>query len=60
MTGGLGAITFERRGWFLARAITDLEHTFRFASTAPFYVEIGQIAYRLAMDRTGNRVGRAT
>ena len=25
-------------GWFLVRAITDVEHTFRFASTAPWFV----------------------
>lgn len=37
----LGKMTFDRSGWFLIRAITDLEHTFRFASTAPYYVEVG-------------------
>lgn len=26
-------------GWFLVRAICDLDHTFRFASTGPFYVD---------------------
>jgi hypothetical protein len=35
------SITFARSGWFLVRAITDVPHTFRFASTAPYYVEIG-------------------
>ncbi len=34
-------ITFKRSGWFLIRAIADNERTFRFASTAPYYVEIG-------------------
>ncbi|MBX3178290.1 MAG: CehA/McbA family metallohydrolase [Candidatus Hydrogenedentes bacterium] len=34
-------MTFDRSGWFLVRAIADLDHTFRFASTAPWYVEIG-------------------
>lgn len=29
-------------GWFLVRAIADVLHTFRFASTAPWYVEIGE------------------
>lgn len=38
----LGSLTFERSGWFLVRAIADNEKTFRFASTAPFYVEIGK------------------
>jgi len=37
----LGKMTFDRSGWFLVRVITDLEHTFRFASTAPYYVEVG-------------------
>jgi hypothetical protein len=37
----LGKMTFHRSGWFLVRAITDLEHTFRFATTAPYYVEVG-------------------
>jgi hypothetical protein len=32
---------FRESGWFLVRAVADTPHTFRFASTAPFYVEIG-------------------
>ena len=32
---------FDQSGWFLVRAITDNKQTFRFASTAPFYLEIG-------------------
>jgi hypothetical protein len=35
-----GKITVERSGWFLVRAIADVTNTFRFASTAPWYVEI--------------------
>ena len=35
-----GKITMDRSGWFLVRAITDVTNTFRFASTAPWYVEI--------------------
>ena len=34
-------VTFARSGWFLVRAIADVPRTFRFASTAPYYVEIG-------------------
>src|SRR6185503_11438429 len=34
------SFTIDRSGWFLVRAIADLDHTFRFASTAPWYVEI--------------------
>jgi hypothetical protein len=36
----LGSLVFERSGWFLVRAIAAVPDTFRFASTAPFYVEI--------------------
>jgi len=41
-TGGrqsLGKLRVTGSGWFLVRAVTSLPHTFRFASTAPFYVE---------------------
>ena len=38
----LGSLAFDRSGWFLVRAIADNDKTFRFASTAPFYVEIGK------------------
>jgi hypothetical protein len=46
--GSLGTLTFRESGWFLVRAITDLEHTFRFASTAPYYVEIGPTKRRIS------------
>jgi hypothetical protein len=39
--GNLGMLKFQESGWFLLRAITDNKRTFRFASTAPFFVEIG-------------------
>ena len=32
--------TVKQSGWFLVRAIADVDDTFRFASTAPWYVEI--------------------
>jgi hypothetical protein len=32
----------KESGWFLVRAISDVPRTFRFASTAPWYVEIGE------------------
>ncbi len=41
-SGKLGTVTFGQSGWFLVRAIADNSKTFRFASTAPFYVEIGE------------------
>lgn len=47
-TGSLGSVTFRESGWFLVRAITELEHTFRFASTAPYYVEIGLTKHRVS------------
>ena len=39
--GKLGAVRFTRSGWFLIRLIADVPNTFRFASTAPYYVEVG-------------------
>jgi hypothetical protein len=47
-TGKLGSIRFEESGWFLIRTITDNPKTFRFASTAPFYVEIGKAKQRIS------------
>jgi hypothetical protein len=40
-TGTLGKLVFRESGWFLVRAIADNAKTFRFASTGPFYVEVG-------------------
>jgi len=40
--------TFERSGWFLVRAIAARSDTFRFASTAPFYVEVGAAPRRVS------------
>jgi hypothetical protein len=37
----LKSLVFERSGWFLVRAVADVPTTFRFASSAPFYVEVG-------------------
>jgi hypothetical protein len=41
-------VTFERSGWFLIRAIADNEETFRFASTAPYYVEFPHAPRRIS------------
>lgn len=41
-------VTFRKSGWFLVRAITDNPRTFRFASTAPYYVEIGDNPKRIS------------
>lgn len=40
---GFAALRFERSGWFLVRAIAARTDTFRFASTAPFYIEVGGV-----------------
>ncbi len=66
-TGSLGTIEFTSSGWFLVRAIAKNPRTFRFASTAPFYVEIGAEKSRVSkrsakffldwIDERGARVG---
>jgi hypothetical protein len=38
---GHTAIQFSSSGWFLVRAIADERETFRFASTGPYYVQLG-------------------
>jgi hypothetical protein len=47
-TGSLGSLRFDESGWFLVRAIADNPKTFRFASTAPYYVEIGERKRRIS------------
>jgi hypothetical protein len=47
-TGSLGRIRFDTSGWFLVRAIAANPETFRFASTAPYYVEIGPARRRIS------------
>ena len=44
----LGKLTFNKSGWFLVRAISSETNTFRFASTAPFYVEAGTESQRIS------------
>lgn len=39
--GALPAVEFTQSGWLLVRAVTAEPRTFRFASTGPYYVEIG-------------------
>ena len=38
----------DSSGWFLIRAIADIGHTFRFATTGPFYVEDESKAPRIS------------
>jgi hypothetical protein len=40
--GKLPKLVFEESGWMLIRAVTNNPKTFRFASTGPYYVQIGQ------------------
>lgn len=40
-TGKLPTVTFDSSGWFVLRATTDVTDTYRFAMTAPYYVEMG-------------------
>jgi len=47
-TGSVGTIQFKASGWFLIRAIAEVPGTFRFASTGPFYVEIGPAPRRVS------------
>jgi hypothetical protein len=47
-TGSLGKVKFKESGWLLVRAIADNRTTFRFASTAPYYVEVGPAKRRVS------------
>jgi hypothetical protein len=49
-SGSLGAVDFGQSGWVLVRVITDNTKTFRFASTAPFYVEVGPVKERISKE----------
>jgi hypothetical protein len=40
--GMLPPVLFDQSGWLLIRAVASHPKTFRFASTGPYYVEIGQ------------------
>lgn len=43
--GRMPEMQFEQSGWFLLRGICDNDDTFRFVSSAPFYVSIGNKPY---------------
>jgi hypothetical protein len=49
-SGLLGPIEFSESGWFLIRAIADDPRTFRFASSAPYYVEVGPDKQRISRE----------
>jgi len=42
------SLKFNQPGWFLVRAITGRPETFRFASTAPYYVEVAASPRRIS------------
>jgi hypothetical protein len=42
------ALLLDEPGWFLVRAITDVKETFRFASTAPWYIESDKVSRRIS------------
>jgi hypothetical protein len=59
------ALQFDESGWFLVRAIAKVPHTFRFASTGPFYVEahpaprrISKASAQFFLDWTRERMAR--
>jgi hypothetical protein len=63
--GQLGKTRFTKSGWLLVRAVADNPRTFRFASTAPYYVEIGGVPHRVSraaaqffLDWVRERMGR--
>ena len=43
----LAQLALKESGWFLIRALSDVAHTFRFASTAPYFVEAGEVPKRI-------------
>ena len=47
-TGKLPPVKFDESGWFLLRAVCEHPKTFRFASTGPWYVEIGDQKSRIS------------
>lgn len=49
-TGSLGELRFDRSGWFLIRTIASVESTFRFASSGPYYVEIGSEKHHISAE----------
>ncbi len=40
--GKLPPLTFQSSGWMLIRAVTNYTKSYRFASTGPYYVQIGE------------------
>ncbi len=47
-TGHFNPLEFDESGWFLVRAVTDLEETYRFASSGAWYVEVADKPKRIS------------
>ena len=65
VAANLGSLSFEGSGWFLVRVITDNMETFRFASTAPYYIEqenrpprISRVSTQFFLDWVEERIRR--
>lgn len=64
--GKLPPVKFDSSGWVLVRAVTNNPKTYRFASTGPYYVQIGQQpriskeAAQFFLDWVGERARRIT
>lgn len=43
-------VEFRKSGWFLVRVFVDHPQTFRFASTAPWYVEVAEQKNHISME----------
>ncbi len=62
--GELPEVVFEESGWMLIRAVTAHPRTYRFASTGPYYVQIGserrisRQAAQFFLDWVHERAGR--
>lgn len=59
------SLNIDHPGWFLVRANADVENTFRFASTAPWYIEsdsgqayISQTSSQFFLDWVNERIER--
>ena len=64
--GKLPPLAFTESGWFLVRAVASVPDTYRFASTAPYYVEIGgqprisKTSAQFFLDWVTERAGKLT
>jgi hypothetical protein len=47
-TGRFAPLDFDESGWFLVRAVTDNEATYRFASSGAWYVEFAEAPKRIS------------